>query len=602
MMNWAWIIPVLPLLSFLICLIWSNNRRVAVISTSLVALTFLSSVIILFLQIKNGSFTTNVEWVNIRSMELYVGFEINPLNALMLLIVSLVSFCVHLYSIHYMAQTARYPIYFGYVSFFTFAMLGLVMTTNLLQFYLFWELVGVGSFLLIGFYFHKKEAIEAARKAFLVTRIGDLFLFVGMILLFWEVGSLQFEEIFLAVQNNEISESSLIGITVLMFGGAVGKSAQFPLHIWLPDAMEGPTPVSALIHAATMVAAGVYLVAALYPLFAQSESTLLIISIVGAITALFAALQATVQDDIKRILAYSTISQLGYMMLALGSFGYFAGIFHLMTHAFFKALLFLVAGCIICALHTQRINEISGLWRKMPIISLFLLVGTLSISGFPFFAGFYSKEEILYALWERGSLLLFFIAILTTFLTSFYMFRLFFRIVLPKKELSDETIQFPLTVVIPLAILAVLSFGGGFVYKPLHDWIMAEITLPSINHEGIWIMIISIIMTLVGAGLAYVNDQKKRSYFALPLLKNGLYIDEFYQHTFVLGTKKLSDLLTFIERYVVGGMTKWMVQMPLFLGRVGGTIHNGQVQRYISFSFIGLSIILMVSFLIRGWM
>ena len=369
MMENAWIIPLFPLLSFLILLLFGKRLKdasayVGILAT-LAALVY--SLLVLFERFSQTTFKTSTEWLRIGDISLTAGFEVNQLNALMLVIVSLVSFLVHTYSKAYMHGDERFPVFYAYLGLFTFAMLGLVISPNLLQTYIFWELVGVGSFLLIGFYFNKEEAKAAAKKAFIMTRIGDVGLFIGMILLFWQTKSFEYSEIFQAVEAGAVSSTMITLTAILIFIGAVGKSGQFPLHTWLPDAMEGPTPVSALIHAATMVAAGVYLVAALFPLFAASETALLTIAIIGAFTAIFAASIGLVQTDIKRVLAYSTVSQLGYMMLALGSAGYVAGVFHLMTHAFFKALLFLAAGSVIHAVHTQNIEEMGGLVEKAKV-------------------------------------------------------------------------------------------------------------------------------------------------------------------------------------------------------------------------------------------
>ena len=423
-------IPLFPLLSFLFLLIFGKRLKEAssYIASLLALASFVYTLLVLFDRFTAPTYKAEATWLEIGSIQLTVGFEVNQLNALMLVIVSLVSFLVHIYSAGYMKGDDRISVYYAYLGLFTFAMLGLVLSPNLLQTYMFWELVGLGSFLLIGFYFYKEEAKEAAKKAFIMTRIGDIGLLVGMILLFWQVGSFEYDAIFQAIDDGVLSSGIITLTAILIFIGAVGKSGQFPLHSWLPDAMEGPTPVSALIHAATMVAAGVYLVATVYPLFLASEAALMTIAVVGAVTAIFAASIALVQKDIKRVLAYSTISQLGYMMLALGSAGYVAGVFHLTTHAFFKALLFLAAGSVIHAVHTQELEKMGGLWKKLRVTGPLFLIGTLAISGVPLLSGFFSKDEILIATWEAGHPVLFTLAVITAFLTAFYMFRLFFMI------------------------------------------------------------------------------------------------------------------------------------------------------------------------------
>ena len=366
MIENAWIVPLFPLLSFLVLILFGRRFKESSfkIAIFLTLLSTIFSILVLFERFTAPTYKSEALWLAIGEVQLTVGFEVNQLNALMLVIVSLVSFLVHTYSAGYMKGDDRFSVYYAYLGLFTFAMLGLVLSPNLLQTYIFWELVGVGSFLLIGFYFYKEEAKQAAKKAFIMTRIGDVGLLIGMILLFWQVGSFEYDEIFQAVSDGVLSQGMITLTAILIFIGAVGKSGQFPLHTWLPDAMEGPTPVSALIHAATMVAAGVYLVATVFPLFEASEAALMTVAIVGAITAIFAATIALVQTDIKRVLAYSTISQLGYMMLALGTAGYVAGVFHLTTHAFFKALLFLAAGSVIHAVHTQDIEKMGGLMEE----------------------------------------------------------------------------------------------------------------------------------------------------------------------------------------------------------------------------------------------
>ena len=436
MIENAWIVPLFPLLSFLVLILFGRRFKESSfkIAIFLTLLSTIFSILVLFERFTAPTYKSEALWLAIGEVQLTVGFEVNQLNALMLVIVSLVSFLVHTYSAGYMKGDDRFSVYYAYLGLFTFAMLGLVLSPNLLQTYIFWELVGVGSFLLIGFYFYKEEAKQAAKKAFIMTRIGDVGLLIGMILLFWQVGSFEYDEIFQAVSDGVISQGMITLTAILIFIGAVGKSGQFPLHTWLPDAMEGPTPVSALIHAATMVAAGVYLVAAVFPLFEASEAALMTVAIVGAITAIFAATIALVQTDIKRVLAYSTISQLGYMMLALGTAGYVAGVFHLTTHAFFKALLFLAAGSVIHAVHTQDIEKMGGLWKKLPKTGLLFLIGTMAISGVPLLSGFFSKDEILISTWNAGHPVLFTLAIITAFLTAFYMFRLFFMVFMGKSR------------------------------------------------------------------------------------------------------------------------------------------------------------------------
>ena len=479
MIENAWIVPLFPLLSFLVLILFGRRFKESSfkIAIFLTLLSTIFSILVLFERFTAPTYKSEALWLAIGEVQLTVGFEVNQLNALMLVIVSLVSFLVHTYSAGYMKGDDRFSVYYAYLGLFTFAMLGLVLSPNLLQTYIFWELVGVGSFLLIGFYFYKEEAKQAAKKAFIMTRIGDVGLLIGMILLFWQVGSFEYDEIFQAVSDGVLSQGMITLTAILIFIGAVGKSGQFPLHTWLPDAMEGPTPVSALIHAATMVAAGVYLVAAVFPLFEASEAALMTVAIVGAITAIFAATIALVQTDIKRVLAYSTISQLGYMMLALGTAGYVAGVFHLTTHAFFKALLFLAAGSVIHAVHTQDIEKMGGLWKKLPKTGLLFLIGTMAISGVPLLSGFFSKDEILISTWNAGHPVLFTLAIITAFLTAFYMFRLFFMVFMGKSRgEQNEVHESPTIMILPMTVLAFLAIFAGYINTPwfgtfLGDWL-----------------------------------------------------------------------------------------------------------------------------------
>ncbi|MEX2104844.1 MAG: NADH-quinone oxidoreductase subunit L, partial [Bacilli bacterium] len=433
MLENAWIIPLLPLLAFVLLVAFGRQLKGSAVYVGLLATlgSFVLAVLVLMERLKDGAENIHVwqNWLTVGDYTFTMGFEVNQLNAIMLVIVTLVSLLVNLYSIGYMHGDDRISVFYSYLALFTFSMLGLVISPNLLQVYIFWELVGVCSFLLVGFWFYKPEAKAAAKKAFIVTRIGDVGLFIAICLLFWQVGSFDYEVIFSAITNGDIAGGMITLIAILIFIGAIGKSGQFPLHTWLPDAMEGPTPVSALIHAATMVAAGVYLVARTFPLFEASETAMLTVAIVGGFTAIFAASIGLVQKDIKRVLAYSTVSQLGYMMLALGAAGYVAGVFHLMTHAFFKALLFLAAGSVIHALHhEQDITRMGGLFKKMKITGTVFLVGCLAIAGIPPFSGFFSKDEILMSVYESGNYVLFVLAIIAAFFTAFYMFRLFFLV------------------------------------------------------------------------------------------------------------------------------------------------------------------------------
>jgi NADH-quinone oxidoreductase subunit L len=398
-----------------------------------------------------------------------IGFWVDSLTAVMLMVVCIVSLLVHIFSVGYMKGEENYSRYFGYLGLFSFSMLLLVLTDNLFVLYCSWELVGVSSFLLIGFFINKDSAAAAAKKAFLTNRVGDIGFAIGLYLIYSNLHTFSFSEIFEKVAAGELAGWKLTATSLALFCGAVGKSAQFPLHIWLPDAMEGPTPVSALIHAATMVAAGVYQVARLYPVY--SDTALLVVAYVGAFTALGAATIAITQFDIKRVLAYSTLSQLGYMMAALGVGAYTAGMFHLTTHAFFKALLFLCSGSVIMAMHhEQDMRKMGGLAKKIPITFLCMAIGTIAISGVPFFSGFYSKDMILAGALEKAMenphhALIFLALLLAAGITAFYMFRLLFMTFTGKprdEHAYDHAKESPAAMVVPLLLLAFLAIGSGY--------------------------------------------------------------------------------------------------------------------------------------------
>lgn len=617
----AWLIPLFPLLSFLFLLLFGKKLKEASATVGIV-LTFLSFIVALLVLIDRFSVDTyqySAGWLTMGEIEISLGFIINQLNALMLVVVSLVSFLVHLYSKGYMKGDDRFDIFYAYLGLFTFAMLGLVMSPNLLETYIFWELVGLGSFLLIGFYFYKPEAREAAKKAFIMTRIGDVGLLIGMILLFWQTNTLEYNEIFQSVEDGAISSGMLTLIAILIFAGAVGKSGQFPLHTWLPDAMEGPTPVSALIHAATMVAAGVYLVATLFPLFEASETALLTIATIGGFTAIFAASIALTQKDIKRVLAYSTVSQLGYMMLALGSSGYVAGVFHLTTHAFFKALLFLAAGSVIHAVGTQNIEEMGGLWKKIPKTGWLFLIGTMAISGVPLLSGFFSKDEIIVSAFNADHPFLFTLAVIAAFLTAFYMFRLFFMVFMgkPRSEMK-QVHESPNVMIIPMAVLAVLAVIAGYMNTPwfgtfLGDWLTEGNAFLPHEHEAgpAWIMIVTTLVSLFGiylAWLVYGKQSLSRDWLsskipaAYNISYNKYFIDELYEYTFGNFTKVFSLFLQYIEQFIVEGIAKLIKGTIQSLSGLGSRLQNGQTQVYGTVVAVGLAILVIIYVFTGGYL
>lgn len=533
-MPWeaAWLIPLLPFGAAFIIAVWGRKLPEGggwvAVGTGAIVLS-ISLPIATQALVSEESFHQSFPWFRAGTLELHVGLYIDKLAALMLLVVSSIGFFIFVYSIAYMhAEGPRRPRYYAEIMLFLGSMLGLVLADNYLQVYIFWELVGLCSFLLIGFWFERPSAAAAAIKAFLTTRVGDLFFLIGLLLLFVHFQTLNFAELFaLKISSDQLWVIALAGLCI--FGGAVGKSAQFPLHIWLPDAMEGPTTVSALIHAATMVKAGVYLVARSMPLLVQAPENLLLIATIGAFTAFLAATMALINNDIKRVLAYSTISQLGYMFLGLGvggfayaitheAAGYTAALFHLMNHAFFKALLFLGAGSVIHAVHTNDLRQMGGLRKFMPITGLTMLVAALSIAGVPPFSGFWSKDELIASvfaaaehepwLWVLGAL-----ALAVAFMTAFYMFRLWFLAFAgtPRYDLNHHhPHESPALMTVPLGLLAVpaalsgmtllLGFGDVIYYGEAHHLSALEILKHIVTSP---LAYLSIALAFAGIGLAY---------------------------------------------------------------------------------------------------
>jgi NADH-quinone oxidoreductase subunit L len=589
------------------------------------AISFVMALMTFFARFQEGAidYGLNVRWLQMGDSVVTMGFEVNQLNAMMLVIVTTVSLLVQIYSKGYMHGDERFPVFYQYLSLFTFSMLGLVISPNLLQVYIFWELVGVCSFLLVGYYYYKPEAKAAAKKAFMVTRIGDVALFIGIILLFWWTGYFNYSDIFNAITAGKLETWQITLTASLIFIGAVGKSGQFPLHTWLPDAMEGPTPVSALIHAATMVAAGVYLVASAYPLFIASDVALGIVAYVGGFTAIFAASIGLTQRDIKRVLAYSTVSQLGFMMLALGvagAAGYTAGAFHLMTHAFFKALLFLAAGSVIHAVHTQDIFQMGGLWRKTPITAWTFLVGCLAIAGIPPFSGFWSKENILGAVYLAHRYDLLVLALVAAFFTAFYMFRLFFVTFTGTAAGSEEVHESPAVMTIPLIILAVLAVVSGFINMPfapiLNEWLMSGSVGDLIygtlgqeeGHAPWFLQFAAIVVSLLGIYLAYIMYGKR----SLPvqsvvsyapglyqLSYHKYYIDEVYQAVFVRPLTGIGLAFQWFDRYIIDGLVGLVAKIVNTAGSLLTRLQNGQVQRYGLVALLGL-VLFIVGFTAYG--
>jgi NADH-quinone oxidoreductase subunit L len=615
MVEYTWLIPLFPLLAFVLLLAFGRQMKEssAYIGIFAAFASFVLAILVLIEGLGTSAeqfyFHSKFNWLNVgENISFSIGFAVDRLNALMLVIVTLVGLLVNIYSKGYMHGDERFSVFFAYIALFTFSMLGLVISPNLLETYIFWEMVGVCSFLLVGFWYYKPEAKAAAKKAFIVTRIGDVGLFLGILVIFWQVGSLELTEIFNAINTGQFNnEAGMITLAaILIFIGAVGKSGQFPLHTWLPDAMEGPTPISALIHAATMVAAGVYLVARTFPLFEASPMALDVVAYTGAFTAIFAATIGLAQNDIKRILAYSTVSQLGYMMLALGSVGYVAGMFHLMTHAFFKALLFLGAGSVIHAVHTQNIHEMGGVGKHMKITMWTFLIGTLALSGIPPFAGFWSKDAVLGAVWMSGNKGLFFVALIAAFFTALYMGRLFFLTFTGEQRSDFKAHESPASMTVPMVILAILAVVAGFVEMPWNtafgDW-LSEGEAHGGEHAPMWILIASIVVAAAGLLLGWAIYYKRMIPSDLvskplpwlnQLLSNKYYIDEIYDYIVVKPLRGLGLAIDLFDHYVVDGIVRTVTGLSVGIGRVGSRLQTGQLQHYGLVTLLGIVLLMIV--------
>ena len=548
---------------------------------------------------------------------IHLGILLDPLSVMMLVVITTVSLMVHIYSLGYMKGEKGFAHYYAFLSLFTFSMLGLVVATNIFQMYIFWELVGVSSYLLIGFYYERSSAVAAAKKAFIVTRFADLGFLIGILLLSFYTNTFDFKTLMdlngPAIAHPTTAVFAGLSVTtwamLLIFMGGAGKSAMFPLHIWLPDAMEGPTPVSALIHAATMVVAGVYLVARLFPIYSfTAPGSLEVIAYVGSFTSLFAAIIACTQPDIKRVLAFSTLSQIGYMMVALGvsgygteGLGYMASLFHLFTHAFFKALLFLGAGSVIHAVHSNMMTDMGGLKKYMPITHITFLIACLTIAGIPPFSGFFSKDEILVAAFEHNKII-FGVQWIVAGITAFYMFRLYFSIFWSNTpEYHHAPHESPATMTIPLIVLAIASAFSGFV--PFHDLVTTDGN--PLHADFHWMIAVSsILIAVVGISIAYVLYFKKNSKpESIAANLKGLYtmayqkfyIDEVYlfiTHKVIFNL--ISQPVAWFDRHVVDGTMNLIGSSTVFFSDAIKKMQSGQVQWYIWYFTSGVLLLVLL--------
>lgn len=616
-----WLIPLLPFAGFLLNGTLGRKLPKGLVSTIALLAPLGSFVVVLGALAASTSglalpYTEScpIAWIQAGSLNVDFSFVFDQLSLVMLLVVTGVGLLIHIYSVGYMAHEDGYWRFFAYMNLFLFFMTVLVLAGNALLMFVGWEGVGLASYLLIGFYYQKNSAADAGKKAFIVNRIGDFGFLIGIFLLLANFGTLTFSEIASKLAAAPTWHGGILTVTALcLLVGATGKSAQLPLYVWLPDAMEGPTPVSALIHAATMVTAGVYMIARTHPLFDRSPFALGVVAVVGAVTALFAATMALVQNDIKRVLAYSTISQLGYMFLGCGVMAYAAGIFHLMTHAFFKALLFLAAGSVIHGLGGQQdLRKMGGLRKKMPITFWTMTAAVFAIAGFPPFAGFFSKDAILYAAFLQGSLgkALWFIGVVTALLTSFYMFRLWYMTFLGESRSPEaHPHESPWSMLGPLVILGLLSVGGGWIgierfagyLSPSLGPLRLESTVP---HLEMYLIGIAILLALEGLLIAdkYYRRSPERPAklaAAIPhcykLLLNKYYVDEIYGVTIVKPILAFSRYLLgwVVDVAILGGAAWLLGGIAQFMAAILQRWQSGNLRSYAAWLALGAAAVLL---------
>ena len=615
MLEAVWLIPALPLAGFLI-LLGAGRRlgdpKAGWLATAMMAASFLVTVLV-FVDLlgedgQDRSFTKVLfTWVPAGGLEVDLGFLVDPLSITMALFVTGVGTLIHLYATGYMHGDERYPKFFVYLNLFAFSMLMLVLANNFLVTFLGWEGVGACSYFLISFWFERNSAATAGQKAFVTNRIGDFGFMLAMFLIFATVGSLTYTTVLGEAET--LSQSTATAIALLLFLGAAGKSAQLPLYVWLPDAMEGPTPVSALIHAATMVTAGVFLMCRVNPILDVAPTALTIIAVVGAATAFFAATVACAQNDIKKVLAYSTVSQLGYMFLAVGSGAYVAAIFHMVTHAFFKALLFLGAGSVIHGLHDEQdMQRMGGLRKWMPVTSATFIVGWLAIAGVPPFSGFWSKDEILAAAWDKSPIL-WAVGLVTALMTAYYMSRQVFLVFFGedrwKKAATAHSTgahstgahgdfkphESPPSMATPLIVLAVAAALGGVLNLPFGGYVMEHFLEPvfedRLHHSSlassgkVVLGAIATAAALTGLAVAYLVYVRRAARPVEPaVLQHAWYVDDLYSSVVGEGGRKLADAATAMDRTVVDGAVNGAAALVAAGGRRLRTVQSGFVRNY----------------------
>src|SRR5438128_1856361 len=588
-----WLILLAPLVSVavitLLTLRWKTLS--SSISIAAVLVSFACSCLI-FAQ--HTTAAAQFTWIGISGVfHVPFGLTLDQLSRTMAVLVSGVGAIIHIYSLGYMRDDEGKSRYFAALSLFMFAMLGIVLANNFVMLFMFWELVGFTSYVLIGHWFYRDSAADAANKAFITTRIGDFGFMIGILMVWIATGSVVFAEIAPRLSILMAHPAFLTVTALLIFCGAVGKSAQFPLHVWLPDAMEGPTPISALIHAATMVAAGVYMLVRVACVIETSQTALLVIPWIGTITAVLAALIATQQNDIKRILAYSTLSQLGYMVMAVGLASNDASMFHLFTHAFFKALLFLAAGSVIVMLHhEQNIWKMGGLSQKLPITFVTFVAGALALIGCPPFSGFFSKDAILALAYQRN-VPIFAVGLFTAFLTAFYVIRLLVIVFFgkPRSEVARESRESPAVMTGPLIVLALLATLGGFAF-----FARRFLALPIEKEVAVFVPAVAIVALILGSGLAIVLYRNRASEpLDLQLLRHKFYFDEFYRWLIYWTQELLAGVFAFFDRWIIdAGAVSGSGRGTLGIGALLRLIQIGNLQAYL-FLF-GLGIVALIYF------
>jgi NADH-quinone oxidoreductase subunit L len=590
-MNSApWIILFTPLLAAaMIALVTERSKKLSsYLSVVAVAVSFVTSLTVFVGPVGNGS----LNWINLGDFQISIGYQIDGLSKMMLLVVTGIGLLIHIYSLGYMSDDPGRSRYFASLSLFMFSMLGIVLANNFIMMFIFWELVGVNSYLLIGHWFDRAAPPDAANKAFLVNRIGDFGFMLGILMVWSGAGTVMFSDLTTQWGALGLPAVYLTATAILVFCGAVGKSAQFPLHVWLPDAMEGPTPVSALIHAATMVAAGVYMLARVFFLFQAAPAALNVVLWIGLLTSLLAALMATQQDDIKRVLAYSTLSQLGLMVGAIGLGEPPTALFHLFTHAFFKALLFLGAGSVIHGLHhEQNMWKMGNLRRKMPITFLTFLIGTLALSGCPPLAGFWSKDGIVAAAFDHNHPIAGVVIALASFLTAFYMMRLFVVVFLgnPRSEHAEHAHESPSVMTVPLILLAIPAVIAGFP-------VVAGYFIQGREGEHFSIVAFTVSMVVFVTGAVtgfFLYRGRSKDPIRIPLFENRFYIDSFYGWLVKWTQDLLANVTAFIDRWIIdGGIVKGLSGMTWGTGFALRFLQVGNLQAYALLFGFGLVILL----------